>query len=91
MSARLGLLTVCDITAGRRKRYEINGIGVLRTWDKLLRALIQVVDDDVVSSDVDKLLLLVHVQAVVELPINSEDKFGCNGYALHAHIRLNHL
>ena len=86
MSARLGLFTGGDITAGRRKRYEINGIGVLRTWDELLCALIQVVYDDIVSSDVDKLLLLVHVQAVVELPINSEDKFGCNGYALHAHI-----
>ena len=86
MSARLGLFTVGDITARRRYRYEINGIGVLRTWDKLLCALIQVVHDDIVSSDVDKLLLLMHVQAIVELAIDSEDKFGCNGYALHAHI-----
>ena len=74
-----------------RERQEIDLIGVFRAWNEGLVPLIQTVDDHVVPGNVDKVLLLVHVQRAVKASVAAEDKLGCHGDTLHAHVRLGHM
>ena len=56
-----------------------------------MEALLDVVDDDVVTCDIHELLFLVHLQAIVELAVHSKDKLGRYRNCLHAHISHYHV
>ena len=74
----------------RREAEEIDSVCVSRARNEHLDAIFDVVDDNVVTCDVHELLLLVHLQAIVQLTVAAEDKLRRNGYSLHAHIGHYH-
>ena len=87
----LSALTVGEVASRRRKRYKVDFVSVLRSRNHLLRHLVRVVDDDVVTCHIDQLLLLVDVEALVQSAVHTEDEPGINSYSLHAHVSLHHL
>ena len=63
----------------------VDALCVLRSWHELhVCGVVDVVDDGVVPSDVEQLLLVDHEETVVDLSITSEKKFGRYSDTLHA-------
>ena len=74
-----------------RECQEVDLVDVFRARDESLVTLIQTVDYHVVPSNVDKVFLFVHIQRAVNATVAAEDKFGCHGDTLHAHVSLSHM
>ena len=79
-----------DKTLRWRETEEVDGISVGGARDEHLDAILDIVNDDVVTCDVHEFLFFVHLQAVVEVTVATKDKLGRNGYSLHAHIGHDH-
>ena len=69
---------------------KVDGLGVRRARDKYLDAIFDVIDNDIVACHIHELFFLVHLQAVVQLAVYTEDELRGNRYRLHAHIGHHH-
>ena len=84
-------LAIGKISARGRKCYKVDLVCVLRSRDKCLHRLVCVVNNDIVTCHVEKLLLFVYVKAVVELAVYTEDESRTDCHSLHAHVGLHHI